>query len=554
MVSIKNIFFKCLFLVLTLLTLRVHAQINSADTIIKSSTIDIIQIYQPKVQQVEKQSYSPDLPPLNTALPHYEYNAPIQVKEYGFRAQPLQALAYSLDTSKKSYNNYVKLGLGNLQTVYADAGFHNDLKAPIHYNTHFGFSHQKGNLPFQKHWAGVFSSALIFNETKQDIQLAFNAASYHFNQYGFDTAVFSGKKAAKQVLNGASIILSINDRGFNIQGFKLVSKLEPYLYSNPNRINETGVNVLLGTQKQAANHTILQLTAIAQCNQTKLTPDPLFISPLGHSMFNYVLGLNMGATYEKEQLKIKAHLQPSLGQFEKFYLLHDIELGIWAKSKKSYWSIGAQAQLNQNWYSKLYQNNPFIQNYYSLQGFQQELFAQAKLAIAQHWSLNVKGSWVRYKNLASFVNQNYETEKIDVFYIPQTDAMVLNMHLRYQIATRFSVGAHLLFNNYFNTLGSRSVWQLPTSQMQFDLQWQPYSKLFFTAYAKYWGSMSALDSLSTVVKSKAFVDLGFAAEYQATQPISFFIQFDNLLNRHYQRWMYYPSYGINIYGGIRFKF
>ena len=49
-------------------------------------------------------------------------------------------------------------------------------------------------------------------------------------------------------------------------------------------------------------------------------------------------------------------------------------------------------------------------------------------------------------------------------------------------------------------------------------------------------------------------DLSLGAEYQATENIGIFFQLNNLANNRRQRWANYPTYGINILGGITARF
>jgi outer membrane cobalamin receptor len=57
-----------------------------------------------------------------------------------------------------------------------------------------------------------------------------------------------------------------------------------------------------------------------------------------------------------------------------------------------------------------------------------------------------------------------------------------------------------------------------------------------------------------IVNLEGFPDLNGGLEYRLTKKISIFGQVNNLLNKQYQTYLYYPSYGFNIFAGVGFGF
>ena len=99
------------------------AQPKVNDTTIKATTIEITQIYQPQIKQAVKEIYTPTLPPRESSVTLFDYNIPAQTVNYVYKPMPLQPLAFGSDTTNKAFKNYVKAGLGNLRTIFLDAGF-----------------------------------------------------------------------------------------------------------------------------------------------------------------------------------------------------------------------------------------------------------------------------------------------------------------------------------------------------------------------------------------------------------------------------------------------
>ena len=55
-------------------------------------------------------------------------------------------------------------------------------------------------------------------------------------------------------------------------------------------------------------------------------------------------------------------------------------------------------------------------------------------------------------------------------------------------------------------------------------------------------------------QTNSVIDLSLRADYHLTPKFSIFALGNNLTNRHYQRYLNYPSQGINVIGGLTYSF
>jgi outer membrane receptor protein involved in Fe transport len=62
--------------------------------------------------------------------------------------------------------------------------------------------------------------------------------------------------------------------------------------------------------------------------------------------------------------------------------------------------------------------------------------------------------------------------------------------------------------------------------------------------------------LSASVSSNiaSFADLSGGATYKVNKKISVFVQVNNILSTSNQTWLYYPNYGLNVFGGVGYAF
>ena len=92
------------------------------DSVLKGTTIEVIQSYKPEVKQAPKPEFAAGLPPADTTRPRFNYEVPQQALFYTYSSLPLRPLALGKDSVKLPFANYIKLGIGNLSTLLLDAG------------------------------------------------------------------------------------------------------------------------------------------------------------------------------------------------------------------------------------------------------------------------------------------------------------------------------------------------------------------------------------------------------------------------------------------------
>lgn len=527
-------------------SLFARAQSKANDTTIKATTIEITQIYQPQIKQAVKETYTPTLPPRDSSTARFDYVVPSQSVNYSYKPLPLQPLAFGSDTTSKGFKNYIKAGLGNLRTIFVDAGFNSLVAKNVETNIHFGLLSQKGEFQYQKQTVASLNASAVYHQPKYNLLFDVAANHHNFFQYGYDQAALPNKIAGKQTLSGGSFTTRFSDKGFDKSGFRKIATAGISYHTGSIISSQSAVFGQLGVEKKWDSSLIG--TVAVEANTTQLNSQ-------FYNVNNSFASLKIGANYNREKFFIRAYLLPTIGQNQNSFLLSDIEFKYRFSEAKANLGVGLKGSLVQNTFQQLFESNPFISTFPSVQTHSNEVFLLAEKAFGHHLSFTGKVSWWQYENLATFINPLIgDPEKMMVFYIPKTNAISLQLGMRYQVGNTVSVGGQLAMFNFNNIVGSAKVWHTPSMRINGDVQWKPINDLTITAYSAYVGGNYAVSPTLQAVKLKPFVDMGFGAEYVAVQKLSLFINFNNLLNNKYQRWQAYQAYGINIYGGVRLKF
>lgn len=522
-------------------------QAGSRDTVIRASTIEISQIYKPEVKQAVKQDYNPALPPRDQSAPSFNYAVPQQSLYYSYRSLPLRPLSLGLDSVTAPYGNYIKAGLGNLRTLYFDAGISALKGKHFESNIHAGFLSQKnGDFGYQKQTVAVLNGDAVYHTARYDWKLGADLMHMRFNQYGFDRVLYPGLVPASQTLSGGKVSLGLLP--LQAMGGKWLFRPNVFasFYTGSKINNETGVGFdapLTYTVDSAWS-----ISAGLSGNTTKLQSE-------FYNINNNLLQLSLGMQYRKEALSIRAFLNPAIGQNSTLYILPDMEARYALPELQLHVGGGIKGSITQNTYSQLFLHNPYLSGFPSIQTHSNEVFGLVEKGIGNHITLSGRLSWWQYNYLPMYLNMALpKGEQMYVTYEPKVNAISIQGGLRYQIGTMLSVGANLLVYNYYKLSNSSRVWQTPANRLTGDLMWRPVEALTVTAYASFADQNYAVNAAGNEVKMKSYMDIGAGAEYEVLPRWSLFLNINNLLNSKYQRWYGYDAYGINIYGGLRFKF
>lgn len=138
--------------------------------------------------------------------------------------------------------------------------------------------------------------------------------------------------------------------------------------------------------------------------------------------------------------------------------------------------------------------------------------------------------------------------------------------INFRLSDAVNLGGNLVFNEY-DLDNEAEAWFIPqlrvAANTRINISKKVYvdGELFFNdamkakTYAAYTDGMIGADPNSSVtVSMPAFVDISAGLEYRATKQIGVYVRGNNLLNKGYQRFLYYPRLGFNVIGGVNVSF
>ncbi len=520
-----------------------------SDTTIKGTTLEVYQVYQPELKPIVKPEILPTLPPVAKEPTPQQYEVPQQTLNYSYSALPLRPLALGRDTATLPPQNYALLGGGNLSTILAEAGL--------------------GGLRY-KNWNTVLYGRYITQDGPVENQLFRNLSlkgdankvsgvhiweagawlsRKNYGLYGYDHS--QNPADGDSVRNNFTLAgahVGLRNYEFGNLGGTFSPRIAVALFSantiHSQHYNEWTTNVLLPYTRQIDTSLSIQLGLNALIASGKLDV----------SYQSNIYQLEVAGTFRKNRLTVFAGVYPTAGTYRKFELLPDIKASHVFFENRLLISIGYQSKLYQTTAQTLTNSNPYIAAAYSIQpNLEKRAFAKADAVFGKHLSCWGGVAWLNYQSLPIFTVYPQTDGREFAILLDNGEAIEWNGGLKYAVNEDFSISAEGTWYNYYKH-SFEKVFGEPAVRLKGYASWRLTDELLITSYAEVLDKIWNLNASDVVVEQRGVFDLGAAGEYTFASRFSVFLRADNLLGRKNERWLGYPSFGFNIYGGLRFRF
>ena len=235
------------FFILILVTVAFGASAQRTapvkDTVLKGSTIEVIQSYKPQVKMAPKPEWVPQLPPADTAHPSFNYDVPQQTLYYTYSSLPLRPLALGKDVTKQPFPNYVKIGGGNISTLFLDAGIGGIKGKDYETAIHLHHISQNGNIKYQQLALSGIEAEGVIHKENNDWHASLIGERNQYSYYGGDQTVSFNTDSAKQTFSTIRAIVDLKGKDDSNATINYHPAVNASLYSAKLRTSETTIGV-----------------------------------------------------------------------------------------------------------------------------------------------------------------------------------------------------------------------------------------------------------------------------------------------------------------------
>ncbi|MNX11888.1 hypothetical protein D3C86_416550 [compost metagenome] len=565
MKSIKYIYSSLFFLTAGLMTAQAQDKKPEEKTAVNEE-IEVVRPYKPILAEAVKLRRSPNLDDVKTYKAKLNYSITDRKLELNSDIQKLQAQALAEEKASILVNNYVKGAFGSLATLLGEAYFNTGKDEGLQLGGYFRHFSQEGKLNKQNSSSqqlSVFGRSILDENTFSG-KLNFERNGTYF--YGIDdlrpTLNPNPEKQALTFveLEGEMVKNFTEDQ----DAFSYALKANGYIWGDKFSAKENyfSLNGYLNKRISSFN---LGLAASTEFGNTK---DALT------NVGNNLLRLNPYIRLQVNGAKITAGINfvQEFGTYSSsrifpavtadFTLIPDY-LQVFGEVK---------GDVNRNSLKGLTDENPWLNSNINIRNTIEKLSFSAGIKGTGGPGFGYKARiYVKqFDDMPLFVNNYTDFNKFDVIYdFGKTKLTGLEGEISVQVSDALKWTGKLNIDDWKPAQETYS-WFKPGLKVSSNFVYTYNKKLSFNAAVviqddvkaklyianpvnpqQYVVPNTSIESIETI---KGFVDLGIGADYRINNKFSVFAKANNILNKNYNRYLFYQVNGFNIFGGLTYSF
>ena len=534
----------------------------------KSEEVTIIAPYIPTIGNAVKIPARPELTPEEEQNQTFEYDYVSRKVETKLELDPIEPLKYNIGDNEQLYRNFAKIGFGNYVTPYFD--FMASSLQSEKYQFGARLKHLSSQGKIKEYPPSAYSHSLIsvFGKTFTKTHTLSADIGYNYDvvhHYGFRPDSFPETDYTKDDLRQrfqdihGNIELSSNFREkYNLNHS---FKLGMHYYSDLYDTRESEISFMINLDKSFNtrgndfDHSFaLDFGIDAFGYKDSVTSSNPFYIPI-YPAYHFAFGqYRFEAGFRIEMASLENVDGSSFG-IDVFPVLK-AEVIVIEDQLKAFAEISGNRKYNS--FRSLTGTNPFIISTPEI------LYTDEEIKVGGGITGNFDGL-----NFTADAFYSY-MDDMPLFVTDTSLALQNQFDVIYDNVNLLKVRASLgyvkingltarLLATYFHYIpkNEEKAWQLPNFEIGLDAGYTIKEKYTLRASLLALGTKYAKtyqDDILISAKMKGALDLGAGFEYQINRMVAAYIDVNNILNQHYQRWYEYPVQGILVMAGAKISF
>lgn len=518
----------------------------------KKQTIDITSSYKPVLRNAVKVNFSATNLPSDTSKIVGPYTIPPQNLFYTYQPVSLKPLALAQDSMLAlGTRNFLKAGFGNYSTPYAAAGFSfGDGKTAL-VNLYADFISSKGKIQNQDYaQLNIKGSGSYFTD-RNEVYGSVGIKQQDFYLYGYDHLQHNySKQDVLQRFQDVSIKGGIRNKDKNETGINYNPNVEISVFSNQDKLTESSLVVEAPVEKTFGE--VFSVRVAAKADITSYTSKNLAIDV---KLNNNIFQLSPELIYAKEFITIHGGVSPTWNN-GKLSVLPNIYGEAQIKDKSFLVQAGFIGRFIKNSYRNLSAINPYLATISTQLNTQEtELYGGIKTSVGKHFNFTAKAGLINYKNLPFYINDTATDNKS---FLISNESKLTNLRIHADMSfvsqDKFTITGGLTFNGYTGMKDNDKAWGTIPLEISASMRWWAFKQVMLKSdFRAFTGGPYLLKGNVNKTLSGA-ADLSAGLEFAITKQFSAWMDINNIFNNKYERWHNYQVYGLNVLGGVIYKF
>lgn len=535
--------------------------------------ITVVAPYQPDIKDANKINFSPSGKDTTLPKPGFTYKIVSKPAATVYQPGPIEAAKMLKEPIRKLYRHYAKAGYGSYYSPYGEYFYQNTRSKEVAYGAHARHWSSTGKIKdyaypgFSENEVSVFGKYFKDKKFILSGDLGFDRDVVHY--YGFipddfPTLTAPAKIDLKQRFSKLYMNADWKSTYSDSTDLTWRSSLKFYHLSDRNDTRETNILLNGGIGKTGK---FVDLSP-SQTWDLGLTLD-LYNdkSKVADNHTSALLILAPSVQTKIKDLGIHIGLKPAIeaDSNASLHLYPDIRLSFRAIPWWLNLYAGIDGGIERNSYLKFTNENPFVNPGITLsyKNTKYRFFAGVNSTLFRMIDLHFEISKAQIENMPFFVNDTslpFQNQFL-AMYDEDAGLFELKTELAWQMNESFRSMFRFNYHQYSTSFKSAQPWHRPNYDLSLSLLYSMQQKIIAGIDFIYYDEMYALawslrngKPIFDPVYVRNRPDLNISLEYRYTKMFSFFVKANNLANVRYYYWNNYPSWKLNVLGGITCSF
>jgi hypothetical protein len=538
-------------------------------------TMTVFGSFTPTIKLTPKITHNPDADSYTIKPPVIDFEMKTEAIHSVENTELIESEQLPKEKLVKYPHNYLILGFGNYTTPYGEFYANTSAITNHAFGVHLKHLSSQGGIKNYADNAYSYNLGDLYYKfsnksftMKADAFLQRDVVHY----YGFhpDEAFNPASDSIKQRYFLGGVVLSLTSNDIDPADFNYRLKMNYNNFSDRHRNSENVIDLNAHLKKGVYlfNTKIPQIVG-ATINFSYFGNNiaaPSSEKP-DFSFNDILLGFNPYFECEWNEYRLKVGVDGGVTRSDNdtwFYLHPIFEASIKVIAKRLYLFACIDGAVERNSFRSLTEINPFIAPGAYIPNFSNKKIGASggfSAMIAKGWDMKIGGKYTRIEKMPFFLS-------IPDAPIHNFSVVYDNIHLSdlffessYSISNKLSLFAGF---HYFVQLTDslEYAYYHPDFKITISGKYRPFNRLLlgveWCIMSKVWVfnpyiNQSASSSFNNV-QLPYYCNLNLNAEFRVWNELWLFLQANNLFAQHYERFLYYPTQGLNILGGVRFRF
>jgi len=522
----------------------------SAQADLPSGKVEVIRSFEARLIDTDKVTISAPQPTVVPTQKEYSYVLIPSEPQIQYAAPEIRPLAMPQDKAPELYQGFLKGGFGYPISPYAEGSYYYDNKDNFnllgHIRHHSANDTKRENQRFMDNDVLLNGNYYFDQGNVLGAKLSYSLDDRFF--YGYDPmdTTFTAEEARRR-FNTFQGGVSFKNSERKASDINYSAMFDFYSHRDNLGGSESGQLIKLGIEKYLGGKHPIFAEVITDFSSYEQDVERFDRYRLNNFFFV------PGAAYQGSIFQIRGALRIA-SHNDNFQFFPDIKMSAQIMEGAINAMAGWNGDLHKNNFRNLTAYNPFLNSI--LDPLRNTSFLDyygGFFGMLDKIQYEIKGGYKNMNDMALFVPNFEDTRNFFVQY-DTVSTVYVKASIQTTLINQLTIGLTAGYNA-FSPNTQEKAWHIPEFETNLSVVYKSLDKKFrLTSEIYYMNGLHVPNVLGEAEKLNNLFDMSFAADYMVSKNFGVFAHLNNLAGNRWRRWFNYPTFGLNVLGGVILKF